>query len=289
MSAWDQWAQGGGATLDPHGEDAGGFYDETDPGAGTGGGGGGDTGTGGGTVGLPTDVMHRRLAGLTGKVPLIRNGKKKRRTLLLPQRKADEGRLTVVLDMDETLIHSEFSGCRDYRQAEERLHATRRPDFHITLYEDDPDQENEIVHVYKRPGLENFLEKLSKICEPVIFTAALPLYARPILKVIDPKRLCRSRLYRNATTKYRGYPHVKSLRHLGRDLRRTIMVDNSPYALSADPYNGYLIENFYDDPQDVELDRLYEHIVQLVKLQDVRPYLHKNFNFIKTLNEIMGD
>lgn len=86
----------------------------------------------------------------------------KRKTLLLPQRRGDEGKLTVVLDMDETLIHSEFMGPVDYRQAEERLHVSgkRPPDFIIKLYENSPDQEEEIVHVYKRPGLDNFLRRL---------------------------------------------------------------------------------------------------------------------------------
>ena len=101
--------------------------------------------------------------------------------------------------------------------------------------------------------------------------------------------LVRSRLYRNATIAWRGWPHVKSLRHLGRDLRRTVIVDNSPYAMAADPYNAYLIPNFYSDPNDRELDRLYEHIERMTKLQDVRPYLHRQFDFPSVLNNIMGE
>ena len=218
-----------------------------------------------------------------------RLGRRKRKTLLLPQRPQDEGKVTVVLDMDETLIHSEFMGDRDYRQAELRQRATRAPDFTITLYEDDPFTPNELVHVYKRPGLDRFLERLSEICEPVIFTASLPLYARPILKQIDPKRICKSRLYRNATVKYRGYPHVKVLKNLGRDMKRTVLVDNSPYAMCADPYNGIPIKSWYEDPNDNELDKLLEFIEELVKYPDVRPVLHKEYNFIKVLEDVMGD
>lgn len=213
--------------------------------------------------------------------------KQKRRTLLPPQKPNDDGKLTVVLDMDETLIHSEFTKDNDYRQSEARQKATRPADFTITLYEDDPNMEDEIVHVYKRPGLDKFLEELSKICEPIIFTAALPVYARPILKQIDPKRRCKTRLYRNATIKYKGYPHVKCLKHLGRDLRRTVLVDNSPFAMCADPYNGIPIKSYYDDTTDNELEKLLEVIKQMIAMEDVRPFLLKKFNFKKMLAEVM--
>lgn len=214
----------------------------------------------------------------------------KRTTLLLPQRKADQGKLTVILDMDETLIHSEFTGKStiDYRQAEERLKVSgrRAPDFTIKLYENTPEQE--IVHVYKRPGLDNFLKRLSEICEPVIFTASLPMYARPILKEIDPKRRCKSRLYRNATVKFLGYPHVKSLQHLGRDTRRCILVDNSPFAMCADPDNAIPIKSYYDEEDDRELEYLFEIIREMVTMEDVRPHLRRKFNFADTLQVILG-
>jgi len=215
--------------------------------------------------------------------------KAKRKTLLPAQRAQDKGKLTVILDLDETLIHSEFTGTNDYRQAElrERVSGRRPPDFSIVLYEGSTEQEEEIVHVYKRPGVEEFLNKLAEICEPVIFTAALPMYARPILKQIDPKRKCRSRLYRNATIRYRGIPHVKSLKAIGRDMARLVLIDNSPVAMCADPDNAILAKAYYDDPHDRELDRLYEAIKQMVHLHDIRPFLARQFNFHQVLNETM--
>jgi len=132
--------------------------------------------------------------------------------------------------------------------------------------------------------------KLSEICEPVIFTASLPMYARPILKVIDPERRCRSRLYRNATTPHLGYPHVKALSHIGRDLRRTILVDNSPFAMCADPDNAIPIKSYYDDTEDRELEFLFEIIKEIVVLQmdDVRPHLRRKFNFSSVLSSIIN-
>jgi Dullard-like phosphatase family protein len=179
----------------------------------------------------------------------------------------------------------------DYRQLEDRatISGRRQPDFSVVLYENDPTQTPEVVHIFKRPGLDAFLEKLSEICEPVIFTASLPMYARPILKVVDPKRRCKSRLYRNATTRYMGYPHVKALSHIGRDLSRTILVDNSPFAMCADPDNAIPIKSYYDDPDDMELTYLYEIIREMVvlNLSDVRPHLKQKFNFSTVLSSIM--
>lgn len=75
--------------------------------------------------------------------------------------------LTVVLDMDETLLHSEFSSGAEYRQAEEREVVSGEADFIVHIGED------EVAEVYLRPGLANFLEQASKRFELVIFTAAL--------------------------------------------------------------------------------------------------------------------
>lgn len=239
---------------------------------------------------LEVPVLQKRLSSVGAEIASPPKPKIKRKTLLGPQRPVDEGKLTVILDLDETLIHSEFTGTNDYRQAELREHVSgrRAPDFSIVLYEGSTEQDEEIVHVYKRPGVENFLKKLSEICEPVIFTAALPMYARPILKQIDPKRRCRSRLYRNATIKYRGIPHVKSLKLLGRDLSRTVLIDNSPVAMCSDPENAILAKPFYEDPDDRELDRLYELVKELVNLNDVRPYLTKHLNFQAVLHDTMA-
>ena len=48
-------------------------------------------------------------------------------------------------------------------------------------------EDNSPVHIRIRPGLKKFLEEVSKInCEVYAFTAGLPVYARPVIKEIDP-------------------------------------------------------------------------------------------------------
>jgi TFIIF-interacting CTD phosphatase-like protein len=132
--------------------------------------------------------------------------------------------MTVVLDMDETMCHSEFTGrgrnglslAQIMRQAEDRSHVSsaRAPDFSFLLYPGRP--EEEVVHVYKRPGLDRFLEQLSQFAEIVVFTASLALYADPILNFFDPNKRCQFRLYRDSCIATKRCPHVKSLVRLVR-------------------------------------------------------------------------
>lgn len=69
---------------------------------------------------------------------------------------------------------------------------------------------------------------MSQIYEVVIFTAALQDYADFILDKIDPDRqLIKHRLYRQHTTfKEKEGVYLKDLSRLGRDLRRTMILDN---------------------------------------------------------------
>lgn len=73
-----------------------------------------------------------------------------------------KGRKTIVLDLDETLIHSQFEPLDN-------------PDYTITLdISNDPNQEiNRKVFVCKRPYCDQFLESIASQFEVVIFTASL--------------------------------------------------------------------------------------------------------------------
>ena len=99
-------------------------------------------------------------------------------------------KMTVVLDMDETLIHSRFlemseAETVEMRQAEERQSNVKSVDdsFHVVLTEGGP---KTTVAVNRRPQLAAFLESLAARWRVVIFTAATQDYADPVLDVIDP-------------------------------------------------------------------------------------------------------
>ncbi len=158
------------------------------------------------------------------------------------QDKSDEGKMTVVMDLDETMVHAMFDSEEgDYRQTELRKHATlsnQLTKFSLTL------SDGEKVKVHCRPHLREFLDFISKHYEPVVYTAALPIYADPVLDVLDPnKTIFRHRLYRHNCTrpiKLKGQ-YCKDLRVLGRDLSNIVLVDNNPIVFYHQPGKSLFI------------------------------------------------
>lgn len=66
--------------------------------------------------------------------------------------------------------------------------------------------------VNKRPGLDAFLEALARDYNTIVFTAAMPDYAGPVLDYLDPKgTLFHRRLYRSSCRQVRYH----SLRLMG--------------------------------------------------------------------------
>ncbi|GAB5356719.1 hypothetical protein AAMO2058_000313200 [Amorphochlora amoebiformis] len=203
---------------------------------------------------------------------------------LLPK-SSDPSKLCVVLDMDETLIHSKFQSQRNmYRQEEKREDATRKADIHFSLSLNGG-ATKEKVAVYKRPGLDKFLEEASKRFEVVVFTAAIPVYAEPVLNLIDPKKRIKHRLFRSSTVTFEGQPYVKDLSLLGRDMSRIVLVDNNPAAMLACPDNAIPILSFYDSQTDRELESLLPLLIQLDQAKDVRPVLIDRFRFRAMIEE----
>ena len=167
---------------------------------------------------------------------------------------------TLVLDLDETLVH----------------------------YTTD----NESAYIQIRPGTEEFLIDLSKYYEIVIFTAALKKYADLVINSIDPNRVISYRLYRQHTISI-GNSNVKDLSKLGRDLRHVIIVDNCLENFALQSRNGLKIIDFEGNEFDDELDYLKEDLIKLVKMKinDVRDYLEniqismdQRANFLKKID-----
>jgi len=165
----------------------------------------------------------------------------------------DHGKKCLVLDLDETLVHSSFR-------------AVPNADFVI------PVQIEDVVHfvyVAKRPGVDEFLVEMAKYYEIVIYTASLNKYADPLLDLLDPKRVIRTRLFRESCVYYEGN-YVKDLSLLDRDLRDTIIIDNSPSSYMFHPENAIDCSSFIDDPRDRELDQIGDFLKGIKDIDDVR-------------------
>lgn len=81
--------------------------------------------------------------------------------------------------------------------------------------------------------------------EVVMFTAGLEDYACPIADRLQSQYgAFKHRLYRPATVTSPTYPCIKDLSRLGRDLKRTVLVDDTPLAFLNQPDNGIPILGF---------------------------------------------
>ena len=93
---------------------------------------------------------------------------------------------------------------------------------------------------------------MSKYYEIVIFTASLSKYANPLLDIIDPKKVCSYRLFREHCILINGI-FIKELKKLNRNIKDIIIVDNSPVVYALNQYNGFPIPSWFDDKNDTEL------------------------------------
>ncbi|THH33246.1 hypothetical protein EUX98_g896 [Antrodiella citrinella] len=114
--------------------------------------------------------------------------------LLPPLAPKHAGRKCLVLDLDETLVHSSF---KSISQADYVVPVEIEYHWHN-------------VYVIKRPGVDNFLKKMGEIYEVVVFTASLSKYADPVLDKLDIHHVVSHRLFRESCYNHRGN-YVKDL------------------------------------------------------------------------------
>jgi CTD small phosphatase-like protein 2 len=116
---------------------------------------------------------------------------------------------------------------------------------------------------------------MARYYEIVIFTAGTEEYANRILDDIDKENNHIShRLYRQHTS-LDEVSHYKDLDKVGRDLTKTIIVDNSPHNFKYNKDNGLLIKTWTEDPSDIQLLGLASLLkrIALMNPNDVRPLI----------------
>ena len=157
---------------------------------------------------------------------------------------------TLVLDLDETLVH--------YIEEESR------------------------AYVQVRPYADYFLNEMSKYFELVIFTAAAEDYADIVLNELDKNKVINYKLYRKHTEQINGV-FIKDLSKLGRDLTKTLIVDNNKDNFSLQTENGLHICSFIGDQNDDELYSLSGDLMKIIESQkkDIRPIIKEISNIMK--------
>ncbi|XP_047330962.1 probable C-terminal domain small phosphatase [Impatiens glandulifera] len=173
-------------------------------------------------------------------------------------------RRTIFLDLDETLIHSKPDL------------PNHKYDFIVRPVIDGIKME---FYVAKRPFVDEFLETLSEKFELVIFTAGVEEYASLVIEMLDRKGTITHRLYRDSCRLIEG-KYVKDLESFGRDLSRSVIVDDNLNSYCFQPENGIPIAPFTGgEVGDGELLRLIDffnnRVECYVDMRDaVKLYLH---------------
>ncbi|XP_028289039.1 CTD (carboxy-terminal domain, RNA polymerase II, polypeptide A) small phosphatase-like a isoform X5 [Parambassis ranga] len=165
---------------------------------------------------------------------------------------ADYSKNCVVIDLDETLVHSSFKPISN-------------ADFIVPVEIDGTVHQ---VYVLKRPHVDEFLQKMGEMFECILFTASLAKYADPVADLLDQWGVFRARLFRESCVFHRGN-YVKDLSRLGRELSKVIIIDNSPASYIFHPENAVPVQSWFDDMTDTELLDLIPLFEGLSKEEDV--------------------
>ena len=185
----------------------------------------------------------------------------------------ENNKKTLILDLDETLVHSAFSPF------------SRKSDLTLTI---NFDGEDRLLYVLKRPYVEEFLNELSSFYEIIIFTASISEYANPLLDLLDKKKCIKQRLFREHCTFDNGI-YIKDLKIFDRKINNMIIIDNNPLSYDNNVSNGIPILSWYEDTNDKELLKLIPILKYMSnnEVYDVRNIINKIVD--RNVNEINYD
>ncbi|KAK3055353.1 Nuclear envelope morphology protein 1 [Extremus antarcticus] len=193
----------------------------------------------------------------------------------------DTPKKTLIIDLDETLIHSMAKGGRmsTGHMVEVRLGGfvpTPTSPTHTTPQPPPPQFGNGVpilYYVHERPGCHDFLRKVSKWYNLVVFTASVQEYADPVIDWLErERRYFGGRYYRQHCTLRNG-AYIKDLAQVEPDLSRVMILDNSPMSYIFHEDNAIPIEGWISDPTDNDLIHLVPLLEGLQYVTDVRALL----------------
>ncbi len=182
----------------------------------------------------------------------------------------------LVLDLDETLIHSFLEPIENYDIK-----------LDINIYDEINDRECNTVYVKKRPGLDVFINELNKYYKIYIFSSSPKDYIFNIIKEIDKKKVI-FKFYSEDDCltipdgeQYNIY--IKDLKKIEKDLSKVILLDDNITSFTLQEENGIPIKSWYGDINDIELFKLLPLLKKLSYCNDVRTEI-KNFVYNKTFS-----
>ncbi|KAF4552721.1 Mitochondrial import inner membrane translocase subunit tim50-like protein [Elsinoe fawcettii] len=164
----------------------------------------------------PGAILTRIKARMSGSVEYYTEPTSRK---LLPDMPAAQAfPFTLVLSLEDLLIHSEWTREHGWRTA-------------------------------KRPGVDYFLRYLSQYYELVVFTTVPSAMGDPVIRKLDPFRVIMWPLFREAT-KYENGKYVKDLEYLNRPLEKTLIIDTNPDHVRNQPNNAIVLPKWTGNPKD---------------------------------------
>ena len=144
---------------------------------------------------------------------------------LLPKIKSNY-KYSLVLDLDETLICIK-------RDSNNKIKHNKF---------------NNLMTLILRPGLLDFLHKMKKLYELILFSLGTSEYVSPIIKNIEKKeKFFEHILYREHVTYDDNGNFFKNLNLLNRDVKNILIVDDNSKNFKYHKSNGICIKPFYGD------------------------------------------
>ncbi|KAI3812136.1 hypothetical protein L1987_16844 [Smallanthus sonchifolius] len=164
--------------------------------------------------------------------------------MLLPDLHPQEQHVfTLVLDLNETLLYSDWKRDRGWR-------------------------------TFKRPGVDDFLEHLAQFYEIIVYSDQQAMYVDPIVDRLDEKHCIRYRLSR-AATRYQDGKHYRDLSKLNRDPSRVLYVSGNALESCLQSENCVPVKPWKCEAEDTTLLDLipFLEFVARHRPADIRPVL----------------
>lgn len=179
---------------------------------------------------------------------------------------------TLILDLDETLIHSMSKGGRmsTGHMVEVCLNTTYVGAGGSTSI---GPQHPILYWVNKRPFCDEFLRRVCKWYNLVVFTASVQEYADPVIDWLETERKFFSARYYRQHCTFRQGAFIKDLSSVESDLSKVMILDNSPLSYLFHQDNAIPIQGWINDPTDTDLMHLVPLLEGLQYVHDVRALL----------------
>lgn len=180
----------------------------------------------------------------------------------------------LILDLDETLIHSEYNS---------------EPDWYDFSFTKESNGQLETFFTQKRPFLKEFLRAAAVNFDLAIWTAASYSYASNIIHEIGlkeedlvffyHKEMCTLR-YDYEAQNYYGIKKLEKIKTI-RPLERVLIVDDIIETAQFNYGNLIKIKPFEGDPSDVELLKLISYLEKIKDIDNFRRIEKRGWDYRK--------